>query len=388
MKGMVIFMKKLLLSIILAITACICFSSFAFAETVYPSNSAKSAILLHSDTDSVLFEENADERMLIASTTKMLTALVVLENSELDEYVEIKSEYCAIEGSSMYLMPGTSCTVGDLLHGLMLASGNDAAAALACHVGGSIEGFADMMNERAGELRLENSHFVNPHGLDAPEHYSTARDLAIIASEAMKNERFEAIASTRSITMNGLTFINHNKLLWNYEGALGIKTGYTMAAGRSLVSCAERDGLRLICVTLSDPDDWSDHAALFDWGFENYRYENVLPDGELARIPVISGSMESVGVAAERELPLLIKTTDNVEILYELPRFAYAAVSAGERAGVAVVQINGEAIARAKIIYTQSADIRDGMRLSAFEKLKRAWDLANRYGGTKYGYYF
>ena len=336
----------------------------------------------------MLFEENADERMLIASTTKMLTALVVLENSELDEYVEIKSEYCAIEGSSMYLMPGTSCTVGDLLHGLMLASGNDAAAALACHVGGSIEGFADMMNERAGELRLENSHFVNPHGLDAPEHYSTARDLAIIASEAMKNERFEAIVSTRSITMNGLTFINHNKLLWNYEGALGIKTGYTMAAGRSLVSCAERDGLRLICVTLSDPDDWSDHAALFDWGFENYRYENVLPDGELARIPVISGSMESVGVAAERELPLLIKTTDNVEILYELPRFAYAAVSAGERAGVAVVQINGEAIARAKIIYTQSADIRDGMRLSAFEKLKRAWDLANRYGGTKYGYYF
>lgn len=380
-------MKRLTLSLICFTLIFSCTAPAAGAVGVCPSNSAHAAILIHADTETVLFQQNADDRMLVASTTKIMTALVVLENCLPDDKVEIMSEYCGVEGSSMYLAPGTTRTVGELLYGLMLASGNDAAVALACHVGGSVEGFADMMNEKAAELGLQNSHFMNPHGLDADGHYSSARDLAIITAAAMRDEVFSEIVSTRGITLGELTFANHNKLLWNYEGAMGVKTGYTMAAGRSLVSCAERNGLKLICVTISDPDDWNDHTSLFDWGFENYRYENVVPVGELARIPVISGAMESVGIAAERELKLLLEDGETPELSYELPRFAYADVSAGEHAGAAVVTVDGRAVARVDLCYTQGVLLEDGIKLSAWEKLKRAWFLANKYSGIRYGYY-
>ena len=363
------------------------FCEAALAESSAPDNAAKAAVLIHGDTGTLLFEKNAEERMLIASTTKIMTAFVVLENCAPEDEVEIKSEYCGIEGSSMYLSAGTTRKVEDLLYGLMLASGNDAAVALAHHAGGSIEGFAELMNEKARELGLENSHFVNPHGLDAEEHYSSAKDLAVITSAAMKNDKFREIASTRSITLEGLTYVNHNKLLWNYDGTVGGKTGYTMAAGRSLVSCAERDGLLLICVTLSDPNDWNDHMALFDWGFDSYRYEQIVNTNEMAKLPIVSGSVESIGVAAERELSLLLKKEDTVDCSYELPRFAYASVVAGERAGAVTVRVNGEAVARIDICYTRGVGIADGVRLSILEKIKRAWQLSAKFGGLKYGYY-
>ena len=382
-------MKKFLLFFICAVSisasGIVCMS--ALAESGVPGNSAKAAVLIHGDTGTVLFEQNADERMLVASTTKIMTAFVVLENCTTEDEVEIKSEYCGIEGSSMYLSAGTTRKVGELLYGLMLASGNDAAVALAYHAGGSIEGFADLMNEKAEELGLNNSHFVNPHGLDAEGHYSSARDLAIITAAAMKNDKFRETTSTRSVTLEGLTYVNHNKLLRNYAGAVGGKTGYTMAAGRCLVSCAERDGLLLICVTLSAPDDWNDHMALYNWGFDNYRYEKIINSGEMVKIPVISGDVEKIGVAAERELALLLKKDDIADCSYELPRFAYAAVADGERAGVVIVRINGEAVARIDMCYTGGVEIAAGIRLSAWKKIKRVWQLPSKFGGLKYGYY-
>ena len=234
-------------------------SAFAVPAHAEPGVSAKSAILMHADSGRVLYEKNADEHMLIASTTKIMTAIVVLEHCALDELVEADERSAGIEGSSMYLKAGESYTVEDLLYGLMLASGNDAASALALHVADSLEDFAALMNEKAAALGMTESSFKNPHGLDEEGHYSTARDMAKLAAYCMENPDFARIAGAVSHTVGEQTYVNHNRLLREYDGCLGLKTGYTMAAGRTLVTCAERDGARYVCVTLNDPDDWDDH---------------------------------------------------------------------------------------------------------------------------------
>lgn len=254
------------------IISAIAASSFLAAFTVLgvdaaPSVSARSAILIEASTGTVMYEKNPDERLLIASTTKLMTALVALENASLSEVVEVAPECEGVEGSSMYLKAGDKLTMRELLYGLMLESGNDAAVAVACHISGGVEGFVKLMNQRAQSLGLENTHFANPHGLNAEGHYSSARDLAKIMAEGMKNPLFAEIATTKTITFGARTYTNHNKLMWSYEGMEAGKTGFTKKAGRTLVTCACRDGLRLICVTLNDGDDWNDHAALYDMAF-------------------------------------------------------------------------------------------------------------------------
>lgn len=359
----------------------------ALAET--PDVSAESAILMDAKTGTVLFKKNADNKMLVASTTKIMTALIVIENCSPEDVVEIKKEYTLVEGSSMYLREGEELTIRELLYGLMLSSGNDAATALAYHVSGSIEAFAELMNDKAAELGLQNSSFKNPHGLDTDGHYSSARDLAIITAAAMENKLFEEIASTKSIAIAGRSLSNHNKMLWNYEGCLGVKTGYTMAAGRSLVSCAERDGLRLICVTLNDPDDWDDHTALFDWGYENFEYVSlVTPQEEITKIPVISGYEESVAARAETGLALLIKKDDVLAKNVKLPKFLYATVTEGDIIGEIVYTLNGEEVSRIPLEAANTVRLDEAIRLTLWEKIKRAWYIANRYGLVdKYGYY-
>ncbi len=232
-----------------------------------PDTSAQAYIVLETETGRALTEKNADEPMLIASTTKIMTALLVIEDGGLDETVTVEPAWTGIEGSSMYLYPGQELTVRELLTGLMLASGNDAATALACLTEGSEEAFAERMNERAEALGCGHTHFSNASGLDAEDHYSTARDLAVITAEAIRNETFCEIVSCPSATIGGNTFTNHNRLLTECPGVFGVKTGYTQAAGRTLVTCCERDGETLVCVTLSDPDDWADHTALYDWAY-------------------------------------------------------------------------------------------------------------------------
>lgn len=227
--------------------------------------SATAAVLMDADMGQVLYEKNGDRQMLIASTTKIMTALVVLEHAAPDDVITVTPNHMA-EGSSMYLRAGETVRVEELLYGLLLCSGNDAALALTECAGG-LTPFVALMNEKAAALGMAHTSFANPNGLDADGHYSTARDMAVLAAAAVENPTFRRICSSRSVTIGQRTMENHNRLLRQMEGCIGLKTGYTRAAGRTLVSCTERDGCRLVAVTLRDGNDWADHAALYDYGF-------------------------------------------------------------------------------------------------------------------------
>ena len=231
--------------------------------------SAAAAVLMDADSGRLLYEKNGEKRMLIASTTKLMTALVALEQGGLQQEITVTGGHMA-EGSSMYLRPGEKLTLETLLYGLLLCSGNDAALAVTECMGGAVP-FVARMNEKAAELGMENTHFANPNGLDDEEHYSTAEDMARLAAAAMDDPVLRRVASTRTARIGGRTLTNHNKLLSRVEGCVGLKTGYTRAAGRTLVSCAERDGVRLVAVTLQDGDDWNDHASLYEQGFRVLR---------------------------------------------------------------------------------------------------------------------
>lgn len=346
-------MKKLIIYVFAVLSAVSLLSINAFADDA-PTVSARCAVVTDVNGN-VLYSKNADEKMLIASTTKIMTALVVIENCSLDETFVIKPEHTAVEGSSMYLKNGEEVTVLEVLYGLLLESGNDAAAALAYHVGGSIDGFAEMMNNKAAALGLENTSFRNPHGLDAEGHYSTAHDLAVIMAEAMKNDDFRRITSTKSISIGGRTLSNHNKLLSTCEGVSGGKTGYTKSAGRSLVSSCERDGLSLICVTLNAPDDWTDHTALYDWAYANYEaspiIDSILP---IEEIPVISGTAESVGIITDGTIRLTVEKGKTVTTKTILPKFVYAPIAAGDAAGRIDIFIDNEFKGSVALVFSNS----------------------------------
>lgn len=337
--------------------------------------SAKAAILMHADSGRVLYEKNADEHMLIASTTKIMTAIVVLEHCDLDDLVEVDSRSAGIEGSSMYLKAGESYTVEDLLYGLLLVSGNDAASALALHVADSMEEFAELMNAKAAELGMTESSFKNAHGLDEEGHYSTARDMAKLAAYCMGNEDFARIAGTVSHTVGEQTLVNHNRLLREYDGCLGLKTGYTMAAGRTLVTCAERDGARYVCVTLNDPDDWDDHKALYDWAFDNYSFAEVIPAGLSYEVPLISGAEMTAPAETEGAAYALIKNGESFDMELELPAFAFAPISEGERAGRAVACSDGQEIASVRIVYSEDVEVDRELKLTPGERFLRFWVL-------------
>jgi len=312
-------------------------------------------VLMHED-GAIVYSRNEDAPMLIASTTKIMTAILVLENCGLDDIVDIESEYCAVEGSSMYLRAGESYTVKELLEGLMLASGNDAARALACHVAGSEKGFAAMMNKKAEELGMSKSRFANPHGLNADGHYSTALDMAKLMAYCMRNEEFAGICSARSANIKGKTFLNHNKLLYMYPGCIGGKTGYTEKAGRCLVSCAEREGMRMICVTLSAPDDWNDHKKLYDAAFEEYCCRD-LSESLKFEIPVISGIGEAA-LLCSKPTKVFCSKKDELSIMAEMPKFVFAPVKAGEEGGKYKVMLGGECIAEGSLYFTDNIEIK------------------------------
>ena len=311
--------------------------------TARAEESGPAAMILYEPcTGTVLEALHPDEPMLIASTTKIMTAMVVLEQCTLHEPVTVTPEQTLVEGSSAALVPGETYTVEELLYGLMLSSGNDAACVLAEHTAGSIEGFAALMNDKAAQLGLENTHFANPHGLNDPEHYSSARDLALMTAAALENPTFRAIFGTRTYETHGMEYRNHNKLLDSCEGCIGGKTGYTMAAGRTLVSCVEREGLRLICVTLNDANDWEDHRSSYDRAFAAYRFI-PFPEERWQRLPVITGTAEYVQLRCESPGALVHKGA-KTETLVELPRFVFAPVAADEVLGQVTVFENGRAI--------------------------------------------
>ncbi len=331
---------------------------------------AEAAVLYQPDTGTVIFEKNKDARMDIASTTKIMTALVVLENADIDEIVEIKQEYTGIEGSSMYLKAGERFTVKELLTGLLLASGNDAACALACHVAGSIDGFAALMNEKAAGLGLENTHFTNPHGLCQEGHYSSAYDLALIMSEAMNNEVFAEITAEKSANIAGRVMENHNKLLTLDDTMEGGKTGYTKKSGRTLVSSCNRE-YRLICVTLNCRDDWNEHLALYDAGYSQYE---LLSFDNVYELPVIAGESDSINAVCRHE-PLLVRSGSVDSVCVALPKFVYAPINIGDKLGkITARMIDGKTVC-ADIVSDCEVKTDLSQKLAGFDKFLRMLGL-------------
>ncbi len=319
--------------------------------------SAQKAILLDGETGRVLYEKSADSRSLIASCTKIMTALVVAEQCNVLDRMKIPKEAVGIEGSSMYLKEGEVLTIQELLYGLMLHSGNDAATALAIYCGGTVEGFAGMMNDKAHRLGLTGTHFENPHGLDSPNHYSTARDLAVLTACAMKNPIFAQTVSTKSVRVGERSLTNHNKLLWRVEGADGVKTGYTKAAGRILVSSASREGRRLICVTINDGNDWADHAKLLEDGFSRYTVRTVVRAGDiLGSISVLGGRQQEVTLVAAEDFRFSLAQEEQPHIVLGGTSFAYAPVVQGQEAGYAYVCIGQEVIGKVPLVYGSTVE--------------------------------
>lgn len=248
--------------------------------------SGQAAILMEQSSGRVLYSKNEHQPLKIASITKIMTAILAIESGKLDETVTVSKRAEGTEGSSLYLVVGEKLTLRDLVYGLMLRSGNDAAIAIAEHVGGSVEGFVFLMNEKAEEIGMSNTLFRNPHGLDTDEdHLSSAYDMALLTQYAMENEEYREISSTKDYRSKGdkvRVFHNKNRLLTEkYSYSTGGKTGYTKLAKRTLVSTASKDGLDLIAVTLNAPDDWDDHMHMFNWGFEHYSLERLVSKGKL-----------------------------------------------------------------------------------------------------------
>ena len=239
--------------------------------------SAEASILLDQSTGDVLYEKNAHNKQQIASITKIMTAIIAIELGQMNEEAKTSRRAIYTEGSSIYLEQGEKMTIEDLLYGLMLRSGNDAAVAISEHIGGSVEGFVHLMNEKAKWLGMTNTQFANPHGLTDEDHYSTAYDMAILMQYAMANEEFRKISGTTSYQAENRTYYwqNKNKFLTKYyEYSTGGKTGFTKKSGRTLITTAKKDNVELIAVTLNAPDDWNDHTVLYEWGFENHNVES------------------------------------------------------------------------------------------------------------------
>jgi len=342
--------------------------------------SAKSAVVYEPRTGTVLLAQDAETPMLVASTTKIMTALVVLENCALNEPVTVTKAHQEVEGSSAWLVPGGTYTVEDVLYGLLLNSGNDAAAALADHCAGSMEAFAALMNEKCAALGLAHTHFVNSHGLDDPEHYSCALDLARLTAAAMENPVFSRIFGTYSREVRGVEYVNHNKLLLSCPGCIGGKTGYTMAAGRVLVSCAEREGMRLICVTISDPDDWLDHAALYDAYFGAWQYVPVPGDGWL-QMSVISGERDAAALRCSVPGFLLPRDVDTA-ITVRIPRFVFAPVLEGQRVGTVLLRCSDGTLLAAEVFAAEHVALDPTVPLTRWEKFRRMWFFASRAPGA------
>ena len=322
-----------------------CFLAPAARAAGPGSLSASAAVLMDGESGRVLYAHNANERRPIASITKLMTALVAVELCpDLTRTVTIRREWTGIEGSSMYLKPGEQVSVEDLLYGLLLASGNDAAAAIAGACCGTQEAFAAKMNEKAAELGMGNTHFTNPSGLDDENHYSTARDMALLARAVLAREELAAIVSTRTATVAGRYLANHNKLLWRYEGCTGLKTGYTERSGRTLVSSAQRDGQTLIAVTLNAPSDWVDHAKLLDYGFETYPRRLVLEGTRQWLVPCGGGLCPVAAAAAGADVYYPLAEGERLTLELDLPERAEAPAAAGERLGTAWLTLEGERV--------------------------------------------
>lgn len=358
----------------LGLSLCLVGALCPVAQAAGPEVSAQSAVVLTADTGAVLFEKDGHTPRPVASTTKIMTALLALEAAQErgDPLVDITQEMVAVEGSSMGLQAGDSISLTGLAAGMLLASGNDAANAAALYLEGSLESFAARMNQRAAALGMEDTHFVTPSGLDGEDaqglgHLSTAYDMALLARAALEDQAFRQLCSSPSLAVEfaepvkRVTYTNHNKLLAQYQGCVGVKTGFTKEAGRCLVSAAERDGALLIAVTLNAPNDWEDHTALLDYGFSQVEPYQLAGGDVRLTVPVVGSPVEVVSLRGSNggEVTLPLGQGAQVERVVRVPKFLYAPVEAGEQVGEICWYLEGQLLGSAPLTAAGAAPLQE-----------------------------
>lgn len=358
----------------LGLSLCLVGALCPVAQAAGPEVSAQSAVVLTADTGAVLFEKDGHTPRPVASTTKIMTALLALEAAQEqgDPLVDITQEMVAVEGSSMGLQAGDSISLTGLAAGMLLASGNDAANAAALYLDASLESFAARMNQRAAVLGMEDTHFVTPSGLDGEDaqglgHLSTAYDMALLARAALEDQAFRQLCSSPSLAVEfaepvkRVTYTNHNKLLTQYQGCVGVKTGFTKEAGRCLVSAAERDGALLIAVTLNAPNDWEDHTALLDYGFSQVEPYQLAGGDVRLTVPVVGSPVEVVSLRGSNggEVTLPLGQGAQVERVVRVPKFLYAPVEAGEQVGEICWYLEGQLLGSAPLTAAGAAPLQE-----------------------------
>lgn len=339
----------------------LCFPTYASNEV---SVSAEGAALIIAESGELLFGKNENKQLSMASTTKIMTSLLLLEENTPDKEITVTSAMTSVEGTSMGLLPGDRVTCEALVYGMLLESGNDAANTAAYIVSGSPSKFAELMNQKAKLIGMENTNFVTPSGLDATEHYSTAYDMALLGAYAVSNPEFSKICSTNSISLEygnppyRRRLSNHNRLLTMYDGAFGIKTGFTKKSGRCLVSAAERNGITLIAVTLNAPDDWNDHKKMFDYGFSVVDKQELKIDTSNLNVPVIGGDKTCVSVSLGEECCYPVLKGESISVKSEilLKNFVYAPVKEGQTVGEVRYYSDGKQIASQTIVAGESSE--------------------------------
>lgn len=358
----------------LGLSLCLVGALCPVAQAAGPEVSAQSAVVLTADTGTVLFEKDGHTPRPVASTTKIMTALLALEAAQErgDPLVDITQEMVAVEGSSMGLQAGDSISLTGLAAGMLLASGNDAANAAALYLDASLESFAARMNQRAAVLGMEDTHFVTPSGLDGEDaqglgHLSTAYDMALLARAALEDQAFRQLCSSPSLAVEfaepvkRVTYTNHNKLLTQYQGCVGVKTGFTKEAGRCLVSAAERDGALLIAVTLNAPNDWQDHTALLDYGFSQVEPYQLAGGDVRLTVPVVGSPVEVMSLRGSNggEVTLPLGQGAQVERVVHAPKFLYAPVGAGEQVGEICWYLEGQLLGSAPLTAAGAAPLQE-----------------------------
>lgn len=368
-------MKKTV-SFILCFSFVFCFFGIN-AEAL--GTSAQAHILMDADTGVVLCAKNENEKMKMASTTKIMTTLLTLEQAEKKNEVVTFTEEMIAEGSSMYLKVGDKLRLSDLATGMMMSSGNDAANAAALHIGKSFENFSRLMNLRAEEIGMKNTSFVTPSGLDDDNHYSSAYDMALLMAQALKNESFASLTACTEKTVEFVypenkvsTYLNHNRLLRNYSYCTGGKTGYTQKAGRCLVSSARKDGVNLIAVTLNAPDDWADHKALYEYGFSLYTQVAFDDRNESFKVKLSGAEQEFLYASADEAVTVFVPANRIKEIKKQiyLPDFVFAPVKAGDSVGKITYTLDGKELAEVRI--TASSTVTEKPSPNFFTRFIRA----------------
>ncbi len=342
--------------------------------------SAKSACLMVADSGEVVYEKDSGLKLPMASTTKMMTALLAAESGSWDETVTVSVNAQNQEGSSIYLEENDRIKLSDLVCGMLLNSGNDAAVATAEHISGCCDTFSELMTKRAKEIGALNTSFENPSGLDDENHYSTAYDLALIGSEVIKNEHLSPIIQSKEMQITDeegdITYLrNHNKLLWNYEGMIGVKTGFTKKSGRCLVTAARRGGVTLVAVTLCAPEDWKDHKKMLDYGFEECKLSVEVSKGETLTTVEVDGN-ELALVAAENLTAVDVKgVKEKREVKLSYIKDIRAPINSGEKLGVAKLYQNGRFIGQTDIVASENIYVEKEQNSGFFDIIKRLFKI-------------